>query len=100
MAPLANPIAIDNYFIAFAPWGARTAIFFLTRFFSQRFSHKPTMRPFVLELGELQNKILEMGGLVETSIHNSIRSLVPFEPMDYDAAVLAALGERAKARRQ
>src|ERR1700734_1983049 len=34
------------------------------------------MRPFVLELGELQNKILEMGGLVETSIHNSIRSLV------------------------
>src|SRR6202046_2890466 len=67
-APLANPIAIDNYFIAFAPWGARTAIFFLTRF-----SH-PTMRPFVLELGELQNKILEMGGLVEMSIHNSIRS--------------------------
>jgi phosphate transport system protein len=34
------------------------------------------MRPFVLELGELQNKLLEMGGLVETSIHNSIRSLV------------------------
>ena len=34
------------------------------------------MRPFVLELDELQNKILEMGGLVETSIHNSIRSLV------------------------
>jgi phosphate transport system protein len=34
------------------------------------------MRPFVLELNELQNKILEMGGLVETSIHNSIRSLV------------------------
>jgi phosphate transport system protein len=34
------------------------------------------MRPFVLELGELQNKILEMGGLVEMSIHNSIRSLV------------------------
>jgi phosphate transport system protein len=34
------------------------------------------MRPFVSELGELQNKLLEMGGLVETSIHNSIRSLV------------------------
>jgi phosphate transport system protein len=34
------------------------------------------MRPFVTELGELENKILEMGGLVETSIHNSIRSLV------------------------
>ena len=34
------------------------------------------MRPFVLELDELQNKILEMGGLVETSIHNSIRSIV------------------------
>ena len=31
---------------------------------------------------------------------DSIRSLVPFEPMDYDAAVLTALGERAKARRQ
>jgi uncharacterized protein YbjT (DUF2867 family) len=29
----------------------------------------------------------------------SIRSLVPFEPMDYDSAVLAALGERAKAKR-
>jgi phosphate transport system protein len=34
------------------------------------------MRPFVTELGELENKILEMGGLVETSIHSSIRSLV------------------------
>jgi phosphate transport system protein len=34
------------------------------------------MRPFVTELGELENKILEMGGLVEMSIHNSIRSLV------------------------
>ena len=31
---------------------------------------------------------------------DSIRSLLPFEPMDYDAAVLAALGERAKSRRQ
>jgi uncharacterized protein YbjT (DUF2867 family) len=30
--------------------------------------------------------------------NDSIRSLVPFEPMDYDSAVLAALGERAKAR--
>lgn len=30
---------------------------------------------------------------------DSIRALVPFEPMDYDAAVLTALGERAKARR-
>jgi uncharacterized protein YbjT (DUF2867 family) len=29
---------------------------------------------------------------------DSIRSLVPFEPMDYDSAVLAALGERAKER--
>ena len=27
---------------------------------------------------------------------DSIRTLVPFEPMDYDAAVLQALGERAK----
>ena len=30
---------------------------------------------------------------------DSIRSLVPFEPMDYDAAVRAALGERAEAQR-
>lgn len=29
----------------------------------------------------------------------SIRGLIPFEPMDYDQAVLHALGERAKARR-
>jgi phosphate transport system protein len=34
------------------------------------------MRPFVTELGDLQNKLLEMGGLVETSIHTTIRSLV------------------------
>jgi uncharacterized protein YbjT (DUF2867 family) len=31
---------------------------------------------------------------------DSILALVPFEPMDYDAAVLAALGERARARRE
>lgn len=30
---------------------------------------------------------------------DSIRGLVPFEPMDYDEMVLAALGERAKAAR-
>ena len=30
---------------------------------------------------------------------DSIRRLVPFEPMDYDSAVLQALGERAKAKR-
>jgi uncharacterized protein YbjT (DUF2867 family) len=30
---------------------------------------------------------------------DSIRSVVPFDPMDYDAAVLAALGERARDRR-
>jgi hypothetical protein len=29
---------------------------------------------------------------------DSIRTLVPFEPMDFDGAVLKALGERAKAR--
>lgn len=29
-----------------------------------------------------------------------IRSLIPFEPMGYDKAVLAALGERAAARRE
>jgi uncharacterized protein YbjT (DUF2867 family) len=31
---------------------------------------------------------------------DSIRALVPFEPMDYDSAVLAALGERARQKRQ
>jgi uncharacterized protein YbjT (DUF2867 family) len=31
---------------------------------------------------------------------NDIQDLVPFEPMDYDQAVLAALGERARDRRQ
>jgi hypothetical protein len=30
---------------------------------------------------------------------DSIRRLVDFEPMDYDSAVLQALGERAKAKR-
>ena len=30
---------------------------------------------------------------------DSIRQLVPFEPMDYDTAVLTALGERARAKR-
>jgi len=28
---------------------------------------------------------------------NSIRALVPFEPMDYNSAVAQALGERAEA---
>ena len=32
-------------------------------------------------------------------VDDSIRQVVPFEPMDYDAMVLAALGERAAARR-
>jgi uncharacterized protein YbjT (DUF2867 family) len=37
----------------------------------------------------------------EVVVHDdSILALVPFEPMDYDAAVLAALGERARARRE
>jgi uncharacterized protein YbjT (DUF2867 family) len=31
---------------------------------------------------------------------DSIRTIVPFEPMDYDAAVLQALGERARAKRR
>ena len=31
---------------------------------------------------------------------DSIRSMVPFTPMDYDAAVRVALGDRAKARRE
>jgi len=30
---------------------------------------------------------------------DSIRDLVPFEPMDYDEAVLKALGERARSKR-
>src|SRR5215831_12450993 len=34
------------------------------------------MRQFVTELTELQNKLLEMGGLVENAIRNSVRSLV------------------------
>lgn len=33
------------------------------------------MRPFLAELDELQNRILEMGGLVESAIHESIRGL-------------------------
>jgi uncharacterized protein YbjT (DUF2867 family) len=36
----------------------------------------------------------------EVIVHdNAIRELLPFEPMSYDEAVLAALGERAAARR-
>ena len=31
-------------------------------------------RPFVQELSDLENKILQMGGIVETAIHNSTRS--------------------------
>ena len=46
------------------------------------------MRPFVTELGELENKILEMGGLVEKSIHGSIRSLV-----DRDESLMANIWE-------
>ncbi len=44
------------------------------------------MRPFVQELDELQNKLLEMGGLVETSIHSSIVSLV-----DRDDSLMTAI---------
>ena len=44
------------------------------------------MRPFVQELEELQNKLLEMGGLVETSIHSSIVSLV-----DRDDSLMPAI---------
>jgi uncharacterized protein YbjT (DUF2867 family) len=31
---------------------------------------------------------------------DSIRAIVPFDPMDYDSAVLSALGERARANRR
>src|SRR5271166_5170688 len=34
------------------------------------------MRHFVTDLTDLQNKLLEMGGLVETSIRSATRSLV------------------------
>jgi phosphate transport system protein len=34
------------------------------------------MRPFIVELGELEKKIVAMGTLVETSIHNSVSSIV------------------------
>jgi phosphate transport system protein len=44
------------------------------------------MRPFVQELEELQNKLLEMGGLVETSIHSSILSLI-----DRDDSIMATI---------
>jgi phosphate transport system protein len=44
------------------------------------------MRPFVQELEELQNKLLEMGGLVETSIHTCIVSLT-----ERDDTVLSAI---------
>jgi phosphate transport system protein len=33
-------------------------------------------RPFLVELDELQQRLLEMGGLVEFAIHRSIRSLI------------------------
>ncbi len=46
------------------------------------------MRPFVSELGELENKILEMGGLVETAIHNSIRSFA-----ERDESLMAGIRE-------
>jgi uncharacterized protein YbjT (DUF2867 family) len=37
----------------------------------------------------------------EVVVHDdTIRKLVPFEPMDYDGAVLAALGDRARQQRQ
>ncbi len=34
------------------------------------------MRHFVTDLTDLQNKLLEMGGLVETSVRSSTRSLI------------------------
>jgi hypothetical protein len=42
-------------------------------------------------LGSMGNEVVAREG--------SIRELVPFEPMDYDDAVLAALGERVRAER-
>src|ERR1700690_4127137 len=33
-------------------------------------------RPFLAELDELQQRLLEMGGLVEFAIHKSVRSLI------------------------
>jgi phosphate transport system protein len=37
-------------------------------------------RPFLAELDELQQRLLEMGGLVEFAIHRSIRSLIDRDP--------------------
>lgn len=34
------------------------------------------MRHFALELAELRNKLLQMGGMVESAVHRSVRSLV------------------------
>lgn len=62
--------------------GSKTVILLLTTLVITR------MRPFVTELGELENKILEMGGLVETSIHSSIRSIV-----DRDEGLMANIWE-------
>ena len=38
------------------------------------------MRQFTVELEELNQKLLEMGGLVETAIHRSIQALVDQSP--------------------
>jgi phosphate transport system protein len=41
-------------------------------------------RPLVAELDELQQKLLEMAGLVEFAIHRSIRSLIDRDPTQAD----------------
>ncbi len=39
-----------------------------------------TKRPFLVELDELQQRLLSMAGLVESAIHRSIRTLVDRDP--------------------
>jgi phosphate transport system protein len=41
-------------------------------------------RPLVVELDELQQRLLEMAGLVEFAIHRSIRSLIDRDPAQAD----------------
>jgi len=60
-----------------------------------------------LWLALVTNVDLKTGRALVDSMNNevivsddSIRTLIPFEPMDYDSAVLAALSERAKARQR
>jgi hypothetical protein len=51
-------------------------------------------RPFLSELDELQQRLLEMGGLVEFAIHRSVRSLI-----DRDASSAQLIWDNENSRR-